>query len=394
MCGISGFCNLSQNYFSAQDKWSKILNSMSEALKRRGPDDNGIYISNKVCVAHNRLAIIDPENGAQPLYRSVNGNNYILVYNGEVYNADEIRKELCEKGWKFQSSSDSEVVLIAFIEYGIDCVKKFNGIFAFAVWDESREQMFLVRDRLGIKPLFYTIKDDTLVFGSELKVLFKYPGITPKIDKNGLNEIFALGPAKTYGCGVFKDIHEVLPANFCLFDNNGFKQCEYWHLESKPHEDTYEQTVEKVSYLVKDAIKGQMVSDVPICTLLSGGLDSSIVSSVCSSELGKLAKQLTTFSFDFVDNDKYYKSNSFQPSQDRPYVDIMLDYIKSNHIYLECDMTELADALYTAVDAKDLPGMADVDSSLLYFCSKVAKYCKVTLTGECADEYELTCCNL
>lgn len=391
MCGIAGFCNISQNYFNEREKWSKILIDMNDAIKKRGPDDNGIYISKQVALAHSRLAIIDVQTGAQPMYRNVGGKNYAIVYNGEVYNADEIRNDLSEKGFDFSTKSDTEVVLCAFIEYGADCVNKFNGIFAFAIWDEAEQRLFLFRDRMGIKPLFYSIKNGTLIFGSEIKALLKYPEITAEIDKDGINQVFSIGPAKIPGKGVFKNISEVLPGHYCRFDKDGMHLNRYWELESKPHEDTYEQTVEKVRYLLEDSVKRQMISDVPICTFLSGGLDSSIVSAICAGELKKQGKQLNTFSFDFVDNAKYYKYNSFQPSQDRPYVDKMLDSLQSNHIYLECDNTMLADLLYRAVDARDLPGMADVDASLLYFCSEVAKYNKVTLTGECADEYLQTC---
>ena len=206
------------------------------------------------------------------------------------------------------------------------------------------------------------------------------------MDRNGWNEIFGIGPARSGGCGVFKGVNEVLPGEYLVCGREGFHKKKYWELKSHPHEDNYEKTVETVSGLVYDAAARQMISDVPICTFLSGGVDSSLVSSICASELKKQGKQLTTFSFDFVDNQKNFKANDFQPSQDRPYVEKMVEYLGSEHHFLECDNEQQISMLTESVKAHDLPAMADVDSSMLYFCSQVAKTHKVTLTGECADE--------
>ncbi len=359
---------------------------MKAKLFHRGPDDNGDYLSKHVGLAHARLSIIDLANGKQPMTRKIGNRSYTIIYNGELYNTKELRNDLELRDWKFRTNSDTEVILIGYIEYGVDFVKQLNGIFAFAIWDDSFETLLFFRDRLGVKPLFYTIFDETLVIGSELKALFEYPNVKPQIDKKGLCEVFALGPAKTCGNGVFKNCYEVLPGYYNVYNKEGLKQIQYWKLISKPHTDSYDETIAKTSYLVTDSIKRQMVSDIPICTFLSGGLDSSIVTAVCAKELAKKGEQINTFSFDFVDNDKFFKSNSFQPSSDRPYVDKMVSYLKTNHTYLECDNMQLVDYLYKAVDARDLPGMADVESSLLYFCSEVIKQNKVALTGECADE--------
>ena len=238
-----------------------------------------------------------------------------------------------------------------------------------------------------MKPLYYSVTDDgTLVFASEIKGLLYYPGIRPVIDARGLCEVFGIGPSKTPGCGVFQNIDEVKPGHFMKFSPYGMTDFTYYRITSNPHTDSYEDTVEKVRYLVKDSIERQIVSDVPVCTFLSGGIDSSIVSSVCAAKLREQGKKLHTFSFDFKDNSKYFKSNAFQPEQDRPYVDMMVAHIGSDHTYLTCNYSDLADYLYTSVESRDMPTMADVDSSLLYFCSLVAKEYKVVLTGECADE--------
>jgi asparagine synthase (glutamine-hydrolysing) len=385
MCGIAGFCNTKAD-FTRDAKWTHVLQGMKQALAHRGPNENGEYLCPQTGFAHTRLSIIDLGRGQQPMTREHFGCSYTIVYNGELYNTQELRDNLIRIGCMFKTHSDTEVILVGYMVFGYDFIRELNGIFSFAIWDDNGKTLILTRDRLGVKPLFYTIKDNTLVFGSEIKAIFEYPDIKPQIDANGLCEVFGLGPAKSYGNGVFKNIHEVLPGTALIYNESGLHENTYWKLESHPHEDSYEQTVEKTSFLVYDSVKRQMISDIPICTFLSGGIDSSLVTAICAKELGYLGKQIETYSFDFVDNDKHFKSNSFQPSRDRPYVDIMVDHVKSKHTYLEADNFDLADNLYQAVDARDLPNMADVESSLLYFCRKVAAQTKVTLTGECADE--------
>lgn len=411
MCGIAGFYNPDATYTAERSKWQHILEDMNRIQKHRGPDDEGTFLSPLCGLAHVRLSIIDLVTGQQPMIRKQAGRECAIIFNGEIYNMKELKRELLLEGATFDTTSDTEVILIGYMIHGKDYIKKLNGIFAIAIWDSIPGQIHLFRDRLGVKPLFYTIKEKTLIFASEIKGLFAYPGVKPVLDRDGLCEIFALGPAKTYGNGVFKDIWEVLPghcltcrsegsrleshsSNTCTSNACGSKitlskTCTseaYWQLESRPHLDSMEQTIEKTAWLVEDAVKKQMLSDIPISTFLSGGLDSSLITAVCSRELKKQGKILNTFSFDFRDNNKYFQSNSFQPSQDRPYAEQMAAFAGTNHLFLECSNQDQLDFLYKAVDARDLPCMADVESSLLYFCSKVTEHNKVTLTGECADE--------
>ncbi len=386
MCGIAGFCNPKRDFEAAPAGWTQILTQMNQVQKRRGPDDEGIYLNKGCGLAHVRLEIIDLLTGHQPMVRKTSSGECSIIFNGEIYNMPELKAELQCEGAVFETTSDTEVILLGYLLHGADYIQKLNGIFAIAIWDSRLEQLFLFRDRLGVKPLFYTMIDETLVFSSELKGLFVYPGIEPVLDRDGLCEIFALGPAKTYGKGVFKNICEVLPGEFLTYSSKGFQKHFYWTLESLPHEDSFSETVEKTAWLVEDAVKKQMLSDIPISTFLSGGVDSSLVTAICAKELKKQGKILNTFSFDFKDNSKYFQSNAFQPSQDRPWVEKMVEYTGSNHHFLECSNTDLIDYLFKAVDARDLPCMADVESSMLYFCSQVVSYNKVTLTGECADE--------
>lgn len=386
MCGIAGFFHPSMDYTREKNKWTHVLNHMNQALKHRGPDGSGTYLSSSVGFAHVRLKIIDLLTGTQPMIRKKGDAECAIVFNGEIYNMNELKDDLMARGGVFETTSDTEVILVGYMIYGTEFIKRLNGIFAAAIWDDSLKKLYLFRDRLGVKPLFYTKAKETFLFASELKGLFAYPGVTPVIDRDGLCEIFALGPAKSYGKGVFKDVFEVLPGHLITLDYDSFREEAYWKLKSLPHEDSMEQTIEKTSWLLEDSVKKQMLSDIPISTFLSGGIDSSLVTAICARELKKQGKELNTFSFDFTDNQKYFKSNAFQPSQDRPFVEQMVSHCGTNHRFLECGNAEQLNCLYKAVDARDLPCMADVESSMLYFCSKVVSYNKVTLTGECADE--------
>lgn len=389
MCGIAGFCDFHGNFREEPGKWYRVLQTMGRVQKHRGPDGEGVYLQRHVGLSHVRLSILDPEGGAQPMVRHLqnrDGHRAALVFNGEIYNSPALRSELEEAGASFETTCDTEVILQGYLYQGIDFIESLNGIFAFALWDESLEKLYLVRDRMGVKPLFYRFVGQTLVFSSELKGILSFPGVKAEVDREGLCEIFGLGPAKTYGKGVFRDTLEVQPGHLLEYDGSTLQKHPYWQLESRPHEDSWSQTVEKTRFLVTDAIQMQMLSDVPICTFLSGGVDSSLVTAVCSQQLGRLGKTLSTYSFDFVDNDRNFQANAFQPSQDRPYVDLMVSHCHTDHRYLECTNQDLYAYLFKAVDARDLPCMADVESSMLYFCQLVAQGHKVTLTGECADE--------
>ena len=373
MCSIAGFYNSNRIFNTEHERYSYILNDMNKALAHRGPDAQNTVLSSHCGMAHTRLSIRDVARGEQPMKKVIGENTIYIVYNGEIYNTKELKSELFALGYTFDTTSDTEVILNCFLHFGPDFVHRLNGIFAFAIYDEHIQTIYLYRDHFGVKPLYYSVTDDgTLVFASEIKGLLYYPGIRPVIDARGLCEVFGIGPSKTPGCGVFQNIDEVKPGHFMKFSPYGMTDFTYYRITSNPHTDSYEDTVEKVRYLVKDSIERQ--------------IDSSIVSSVCAAKLREQGKKLHTFSFDFKDNSKYFKSNAFQPEQDRPYVDMMVAHIGSDHTYLTCNYSDLADYLYTSVESRDMPTMADVDSSLLYFCSLVAKEYKVVLTGECADE--------
>ena len=386
MCGIAGFCSFKADFLEEAECWRRVLVEMRTAIAHRGRDQTGEYLQHRVGLSHTRLSIRDLAGGVQPMLRRRGEAEYGIVYNGEIYNAEELKQDLLSRGYGFETTCDTEVILCGYMEYGMEVAQKLNGIFAFAIWDGNREALFLCRDRLGVKPLFYAVKGDALVFGSEPKALFAHPQIRPEADLDSFREIFGVGPARTPGCGVFRGLREVKPGCVLEYSRERVKESPYWVLEAKPHTDSYAQTVETVSWLLRDAVKRQLVSDVPVCSFLSGGIDSSVVTAIASRQLGLEGVTLNTFSFDFAHNDACFQSNAFQPTRDRPYVDQVLALYSLHHTYLECDEATLAGLLGDAVRMKDLPGMTDVDASLLYFCGLVKQHNKVALTGECADE--------
>lgn len=383
MCGIVGFVNLKRNISSEKD----IITNMTKTLEKRGPDEENFYIGEHVNLGHRRLIIIDAKNGKQPMTAKHNENSYTIVYNGQVYNAKDLKEELQELGYRFDGYSDTEVILKGFIHYGPDIVTRLNGIFSFAIWDEKKQEMFLARDHFGIKPLYYTCIEHTLIFASEVKALVQYPNVKLQIDEEGIGELFGLGPAHTPGNGIFKNIYEIKPAHYAIFNKDGLHLDQYWKLESKPHTDDFETTCTNVHHLLEDAINRQLVSDVPLCAMLSGGLDSSIITAYTSNYYKENnLPPLETYSVDYVDNDKNFVKSDFQPNSDSYYIDIMVNKFHTNHHNIVIDTPELATALEDAMLARDFPGMADVDSSLLLFCENIKRNATVAISGECSDE--------
>ncbi len=381
MCGIAGVVD-----FGGVSGIESCFSGMVNILKNRGPDQNDVYRSDCAALIHTRLCVVDLEHGRQPMVFSAGGRELCLVYNGELYNTEELRERLLRRGYTFTGHSDTEVLLKSYAEWGQGCVDLFNGIFAFAVWDKTNGSLFMARDRMGVKPFFYTIVNGEFVFASELKAIFQHPRIRPELTAESIAEVMLMGPGRTPGCGVFKNIKELRAGCCGVFDQSGLKLSEYWTLADREHTDNFDQTAEQVRFLVTDAIERQLVSDVPICTFLSGGLDSSIISAIAAKRLSQQGERLHTFSVHYQDNDKYFKSSKFQPDSDDTYIDMMQKSIGSEHHRVIIDTPQLVNGLFAAVDARDLPGMADVDSSLLLFCQEIKQHATVALSGECADE--------
>ena len=385
MCGFAGISNIRKK-LSSQDLKSSI-NIMTKSLTHRGPDEEDFFLNDNIVFGHRRLVIIDKEHGKQPMSCTIDDISYTIAYNGQLYNANDIRNELKTFGYEFNGYSDTEVILKAFIHYGTSIFKDFNGIFSFAIWNDSKKELILCRDHFGIKPLFYSLFDDTILFSSEIKAILKYPNFESKIDKQGISELFGIGPSHTPGTTIFKNIYEIKPGNYGIFNKNGFRTYEYWKMKTKEHTDDFKTTCKTINYLLEDSIKKQLVSDVPLCSMLSGGLDSSIIVAYASNYYKQNnLPPLETFSIDYVDNDKNFVKSDFQPNSDNYYIDIMKREFNTNHHNIVIDTPELAKHLEDAMIARDMPGMADVDSSLLLFCKHIKKYSTVALSGECSDE--------
>lgn len=378
MCGIAGI--ITGNYDLREKK--PLIERVSSTLKMRGPDAKGEYVTKNTALIHRRLSVIDVERGAQPMHFG----KYVIVYNGEIYNTDEVRNLLKTYGYEFETHCDTEVVLKAYDKWQEESVKKLNGIFAYAVYNKEEGSLFLARDRIGVKPCFYSLKKDLFAFASRIESLLCIPEIKPVVDERGLNEIFMLGPAKSIGSGIFKDIQELPPASYLTYKNGSVDVKTYWQLKAREWNENLDETVEHTKFLVKDAIERQLVSDVNLATFLSGGLDSSIISKVAADKYKNQGKILQTYSVDYVDNDVYFKKSLFQPNKDSDYIGLMADYIGSNHHNIVLENSLVAQALKPATIARGVPAFADVDSSLLLFCKEVKKDVTVCLSGECADE--------
>ena len=375
MSDFVGFVNF--NKFITKDE--NIIEIMNQKLKKI--ENKELYFKDDFikigCVIENEM-----ENKLNTIIH--NGVIYTIVFNGNIYNKNEIKNELISKGFYFEQNSDTEILLKAFIYYGTNIFNKLNGAFCFAIWNNKTEEIILVRDHFGIKPLYYTYQNDSLVFSTQLKSIIEHPDIEVKLDRIGMSELIGLGPAHTPGVTLFKNIKELKPANFLIFNKCGIYVEEYWKLETKEHTDSFDNTCKKIRFLLEDSIKKQLEADSAVSTMLSGGLDSSIITAYASKYYKKSGKILETYSVDYLDNDKNFIKSDFQPNSDNYYIDIMKNEFNTKHNKIVIDTPELLDSLEEAMVARDYPGMADVDSSLLLFCKNIKN--KITVSGECADE--------
>lgn len=382
MCAIAGVIDWNAGGGPAPE----ICEQMLQTMRQRGPDQTGSYRDNEALLLSARLCVTDPDGGCQPMEAWRGGEHFVLVCDGEIYNADEVRAELTGLGLAPRTRSDAEVLLNAYLAWGEGCLDKLNGVFAFAIWQERARRLFLARDRMGARPLFYAVRGKKLLFASELKTLLAHPAVEPVVGPEGVAEIMLLGPGRTPGCGVFRGVEELEPAHCALCGQGGLRSRRYWSLSNGAHNDTFDQTVEKVRWLVLDAIERQLPTDVPMCVLLSGGLDSGILAAVAARRWKELGLELRTFSVDYEGSDHFFTAGRFEPESDGRYIGLMRRALGVKHENVVLKSEDLAAALLDAVLARDLPGMADVDASMLLLCREVGTQAKVALSGECADE--------
>lgn len=386
MGGIAGFCDYLDDLTNEAYLWGTLAKRMADRIKRRGPDGDGLHVSAHAAFAHVRLAVVDPARGAQPMTRVSDGYRYTIVYDGELYNAAELKYELQNLGVVFETCCDTEILLQAYIRYGPACAEKLNGIYAFAVDDERRSQTFLCRDRFGVKPLFYTEVNGRLVFASEIKALFEYPGLNPVLGRDGLCEIFGLGPVRTPGNGVFCGVRELLPGTSGVFNQAGFRMAPYFHLRRYVHTASYAATVHHVRLLLEDIVARQMQSDAPGCALLCDGLSSHIVAALVSEQYCQSGTVLSAYSFGRLEDGMCRVLKECRATEGEAYPPCISDLLGISHHEVDCGDEALAALLYDAVSARDLPGMMDNDPSLLYFGREIKKRHTVGLYGACADE--------
>jgi asparagine synthase (glutamine-hydrolysing) len=383
MCGITGWVSFERELTEEH----KTVTAMTETMACRGPDAEGVWLGRHVALGHRRLSIIDLELGGQPMTAETGGGAVTLTFSGEVYNFVELREELRRRGHRFGTASDTEVVLRAYLEWGTAFAERLNGMYAFAIWDGRTEQLVMVRDRMGIKPFYYYETGDGLLFGSEPKAIFANPLARRVIDTDGLRELFAF--TKTPGNAVWSGMREVEPGTLMTVGRNGVATHRYWRLESRVHDDDLDTTVTHVRELLDDVVGRQLVADVPRCVLLSGGLDSSVITALAARRLADQDDELRTFSVDFVGQAENFVPDLSRGTPDAPYVREMAQHVASRHEDIVLDPLAQSDpeVRRAVIAARDLPGgLGDLDNSLLLLFKAIRERSTVALSGESADE--------
>lgn len=358
---------------------------MKKALKSRGNLPQSSYLNNTVCLIQGEDNCKDADNSL-PYFLKFQENKYYITYDGRLSNKKELIQKLKQEQIEIKGTDDREIIILLYAVYGVNCLNYLNGYFAFALWDSGNQQLFFARDRLGVRPFFYTTAGGSFVFASEIKGLLALEQINAEIDRAAILEIMLIGPGRTLGYGIFNGISELLPAQYGIYSKSGLVLKKYWSLEAIELNDNLKQTVEKVRELVEGSIAAQLEENEEVCTMLSGGLDSSIISAVVNNIYKKQGATLKTYSVTYTDNDKFFTSSRFQPESDSDYIGLMLKSMGAENEIVEITSKDLVGALFDAVDARDLPGMADIDASLYLFSKKIKEKNNIALSGECSDE--------
>ncbi|MFI0238513.1 asparagine synthase (glutamine-hydrolyzing) [Streptomyces sp. NPDC016845] len=383
MCGITGWISFDRDLRGSAD----ALHAMTQTMECRGPDDRGTWIEGPAALGHRRLAIIDLPGGRQPMTASVPGGTVALVYSGETYNYTELRAELAALGHEFRTDSDTEVVLRGYLEWGEGLPSRLNGMYAFALWDSRVEKLFMIRDRMGIKPFYFYRTADGVLFGSEPKAILANPLAKPRVTLDGFRELFTF--VKTPGHAVWDGMHEVEPGTIVTVDRSGLRSRAYWTLETRAHTDDRDTTIATVRELLDDIVRRQLVSDVPRCTLLSGGLDSSAMTAIAARQLGQRGETVRSFAVDFVGQAENFVADELRGTPDTPFVHDVARLAGTDHRDIVLDSHALADPEVRAkvIRARDIPaGFGDMDASLYLLFRAIREHSTVALSGESADE--------
>ncbi|GAA3584443.1 asparagine synthase (glutamine-hydrolyzing) [Amycolatopsis ultiminotia] len=383
MCGIAGWVAYESDLTQRQE----VVDAMTETMACRGPDDRGTWVRRSVALGHRRLAIIDLPGGRQPMSVRTPNGEVAMVYSGEAYNFTELREELTKLGHRWETDSDTEVVLHGYLEWGTELVDHLNGMYAFAIWDERDQKLVMIRDRMGIKPFYYYPTRDGVLFGSEPKAILANPLARKVVDADGLRELFAF--TKQPGWSLWKGMYEVLPGTVVTVTRDGINTRTYWQLDARPHTDDQETTVGKVRELMTDIVNRQLVADVPRCVLLSGGLDSSAVTGLAAARLSEQGEQLRTFSVDFYGQEENFQPDEMRDTPDSPYIRDVSQLVGSAHKDVMLNPSELSDVdvRRAVIRARDIPaGLGDMDMSLYLLFKAIRAESTVALSGESADE--------
>jgi asparagine synthase (glutamine-hydrolysing) len=383
MCGITGWVAYGRDLTTQRD----VLDAMTETMSCRGPDDRGTWVRQHVALGHRRLAIIDLPGGTQPMSVDTERGPVAMVYSGETYNYTELRDELRRRGHSFTTDSDTEVVLRGYLEWGPAVAERLNGMYAFAIWDSRTATLVMIRDRMGVKPFYYQPTADGVLFGSEPKAVLANPLAERAIGLDGLRELFAF--VKTPGHGVWEGMREVVPGTVVSVSAAGVREHVYWTLETAEHTDDRDATVARVRELLDDVVRRQLVSDVPRCTLLSGGLDSSAMTALAANQLRERGEVVRSFAVDFTGQTENFVPDELRPTPDGPYVRDVARHSGTDHQDIVLDSAQLADPAVraTVIRARDLPaGLGDMDASLYLLFKAVRERSTVALSGESADE--------
>ncbi|UXY23702.1 asparagine synthase (glutamine-hydrolyzing) [Streptomyces cynarae] len=383
MCGITGWVSYDRDLRTE----TATLDAMTRTMACRGPDDSGTWIGGAAALGHRRLAIIDLPGGRQPMTAETPEGTVALVYSGETYNFTELRRELTALGHRFTTDSDTEVVLRAYLEWGDGLAERLNGMYAFAVWDGRRDTLVMIRDRMGIKPFYYHPTSDGVLFGSEPKAILANPLAPARVRLDGLRELLAL--VKTPGHAVWDGMREVEPGTVVTVDRQGVHRRVYWRLETRPHTDDRDTTIATVRALLEDIVRRQLVADVPRCTLLSGGLDSSAMTALAARQLAVHGEKVRSFAVDFVGQADHFVADELRATPDAPFVHDVARACATDHQDIVLDAQALADLDVRAkvIRARDLPmGLGDMDTSLYLLFQAIREQSTVALSGESADE--------